>query len=1066
MRMMIDLVETRFSVTCQGAHIPSHRGEPRNELVDALAKSAAFGHATHDLVSFFNHVMRKTFVEAGEWIWALFAVEYADMWQDAFLTIPAGPKTCPSPTVLAGVESDELVVAGTQGQLQLSLATGNVLTLKGSTGPTRQSTILQQLHEAGITIFALQETRLRKAHCLTDPNFLLFHSPATDAGHYGVLVGFNNQRPHGHWQDQDLGKTDVYFQRNHVCIIASDPRFLILRVRSPILQCILVAAHAPRTGATENEIEIWWRRLTETIPRKYCKWDRILLADANARIGTFPTSNVGNWQAEADTAKSEYFLQFLQDNNLWVPATFEEFQKGEEGAWRHNQGMWLRNDYVALPDAWTCQELTAYVSDRVDLSTVKEDHALAVVDLVTNIMPVPTRRTQHLSKRSEHDLINLQGIPNAQSFWMPWDVDVHTHAHELQKHLLKQIPKARREWQPLKTTMTADTWMLVKTKKFWRNQMWEATRIQRLTWLRLCFDAWRHPDTAISPLEIHSLQKQQDHLCATAYGQFRSVGRQVVQALRRDDAAFFDKLARQASELTHPNQAREFWRVIRRSLPKMRTRKQQVSPMQLENLEDQWHPYFQELEVGSTTTPAELVAECAEYQQRHANPLATCELHELPSRAQLVNAFRSTTPHKATGLDPLPSGMLHRFPVQMANVCWNLVLKIFAWQQEPIQAKGGVLAVIPKKHDTTRAAHFRGIMLLPSIYKRLHAVLREQVIHIIAPMKPAGQIGGFQGQQVQFGSMSLQCFSRIAQEHNLSMGVVFVDLANAFHRLIRELVCGISRHDDVEALLKSLDQHGCPTAGVSKWLEFPCLLQRLGAPERLVNLLRDVHTHTWHVLSAHLCLTRTRRGTRPGSPLADVFFHVAMLDVTIELNEWVAQQAQYQALLKTLGIHMEAIVWSDDLAMPWLTQAAEDMPEAIEKLLQQVHKVFQRRGFELNMQRGKTTAVVTFRGKGAPEMRRKYQLAAATGMQCQVRPGKFEWLHIVPAYKHLGTMFASDGSFQTEMRSRIGQAMATFAQLSRPVLCNRHIAVTTRLRLFHVFGRSLANAWTSTAWET
>ena len=54
MRMFIDLVEARFKVACQGTHIHSHKGEPGNELVDALANSAAKGIATHDLDPFFS----------------------------------------------------------------------------------------------------------------------------------------------------------------------------------------------------------------------------------------------------------------------------------------------------------------------------------------------------------------------------------------------------------------------------------------------------------------------------------------------------------------------------------------------------------------------------------------------------------------------------------------------------------------------------------------------------------------------------------------------------------------------------------------------------------------------------------------------------------------------------------------------------------------------------------------------------------------------------------------------------------------------------------------------------
>ena len=370
---------------------------------------------------------------------------------------------------------------------------------------------------------------------------------------------------------------------------------------------------------------------------------------------------------------------------------------------------------------------------------------------------------------------------------------------------------------------------------------------------------------------------------------------------------------------------------------------------------------------------------------------------------------------------------------------------------KPIQAKGGILAVIPKKNDQTRAANFRGIMLLPSVYKRLHALLREKVIQVIEPLKPAGQIGGFRGQQVQFGPMSLQCLGRIAKHHQLSMAVVFVDLANAFHRLIRELVCGIAHSDDVAALTEALTNADCSAVGVTKWLEFPCLLERLGAPRMLVQLLRDVHVHTWHVLSAKPGITRTRRGTRPGSPLADVIFHVAMLDITIELNEWVAAQQEYQDLLQMIDAQIEAVVWSDDLALAWLTQRADELPAAIERLLQQIFKVFSRRGFDLNMQKGKTTAVVAFRGPGAPDLRCRYQLSSstATGMYCQLTPTNICWLHFAPAYKHLGTFFAADGGFQVEVRHRIGLALSAFSQLSKPVLCNRHIALRTRLRLFH-----------------
>ena len=137
-----------------------------------------------------------------------------------------------------------------------------------------------------------------------------------------------------------------------------------------------------------------------------------------------------------------------------------------------------------------------------------------------------------------------------------------------------------------------------------------------------------------------------------------------------------------------------------------------------------------------------------------------------------------------------------------------------------------------------------------------------------------------------------------------------------------------------------------------------------------------------------------------------------MLDITIELNSWIEKQSNYQAILQRLDLHTEAIIWSDDLAIPWLTGTAAEMPTAIETLLQQVHRTFTRRGFELNMQKGKTTAVITFRGPGAPDLRRKYQLGPIQGIECSLAGHQTVWLHIVPSYKHLGIHFSADGGIQ------------------------------------------------------
>ena len=68
---------------------------------------------------------------------------------------------------------------------------------------------------------------------------------------------------------------------------------------------------------------------------------------------------------------------------------------------------------------------------------------------------------------------------------------------------------------------------------------------------------------------------------------------------------------------------------------------------------------------------------------------------------------------------------------------------------------------------------------------------------------------------------------------------------------------------------------------------------------------------------------------------------------------------------------------------------------------------------------------------------------------CDFQDGHQDWLHFVPAHRHLSTLFASNHDLACELRSRVGIAKSAFAQLSRPVLTNKHMPVKLRLQFFH-----------------
>ena len=87
---------------------------------------------------------------------------------------------------------------------------------------------------------------------------------------------------------------------------------------------------------------------------------------------------------------------------------------------------------------------------------------------------------------------------------------------------------------------------------------------------------------------------------------------------------------------------------------------------------------------------------------------------------------------------------------------------------------------------------------------------------------------------------------------------------------------------------------------------------------------------------------------------------------------------------------------------------------------------FERRGLLLNLGKGKTVAVLAFRGKCAPAFRKKELLTDHPGTWVDLDAQRRVWLHFGTSYKHVGALFVPDGEIPHEVRSRLGQARAAY----------------------------------------
>ena len=190
----------------------------------------------------------------------------------------------------------------------------------------------------------------------------------------------------------------------------------------------------------------------------------------------------------------------------------------------------------------------------------------------------------------------------------------------------------------------------------------------------------------------------------------------------------------------------------------------------------------------------------------------------------------------------------------------------------------------------------------------------------------------------------------------------------------------------------------------------------------------------------------THRGSRPGSPVADIAYNILMTAILRKVEKVLQTHPAIQEASSQLGLCTPIITWVDDVAIPIVSLTAQKLLGTTTELLQTILDIFTGFGLRLNLSKGKTEVILQHRGAGAPAIRR----AVFTEDFAQIpvlNLGSQESVRVVSAYKHLGSMVVTSLSVAHDVTCRMAKASTSFRQLSRPIFLNRKINIKTRLRL-------------------
>lgn len=287
------------------------------------------------------------------------------------------------------------------------------------------------------------------------------------------------------------------------------------------------------------------------------------------------------------------------------------------------------------------------------------------------------------------------------------------------------------------------------------------------------------------------------------------------------------------------------------------------------------------------------------------------------------------------------------------------------------------------------------------------------------------QYGGFPGQQPGFASFIIRAYATRARHFGLNDACLFIDLRAAFHHLVRQLSLVMPDPEFTETLRTTLAKDGYNPDILQEQCYNSERFGPLPLPAHLGKIVEDLHTFTWYSIRGSQQPSRTFRGTRPGSPYADLGFNSFIGQIMLELQEYLLQDWELEEAMTQAGLPPAIVGWVDDIAIPICACSPRQLLGMIQRTGEKVIDLMWRAGLTVNLDKGKTECIANLRGTGDPQARHDLFVQQEGRIRIEVPEGfgaQSPTLQVVGQYSRLGTCIGQELCTRGEVDRRIGQA--------------------------------------------
>ena len=416
---------------------------------------------------------------------------------------------------------------------------------------------------------------------------------------------------------------------------------------------------------------------------------------------------------------------------------------------------------------------------------------------------------------------------------------------------------------------------------------------------------------------------------------------------------------------------------------------------------------------------------------------------------------------KACGPDGITAECLRIDAPAVAKLLFPVCLKASLGLREPTEWRGGSLHCLAKKAQTSLACKgYRSILMASVAGKAHHRILRGKLLPYFADYRADLQYGQLPGVGVEGVAHVVRTYQALTHHRRRVCSATFFDIKTAFYQVVRQALIPTAAGATDTKLLSLLYSLRVPDAAID---ELVCHLRTIAAlphacdDAHLTGQIADLFRGSWFRLDGASPLVHTRKGTRPGDPLADLLFgflfaaylksaEQALMDR--DLATYVPQCAGGAVFADLHVAHIGCMAWADDFAH---LQSALDSAALCQRVVHATGLLATHataHGMELTFAVDKS-AVLLCSGCGR----------VPDGVLCQDEDGQLGlWIHdditqrwhflpVVDSYRHLGTIAVSNATPGPEIAFRYAKAKAMLLPLRRKLFANPEIPLTVRRTL-------------------